>query len=32
VTSVLKVEPASIAANDANLRVEITSDCRPVVH
>jgi hypothetical protein len=31
-TAVLKVDPASIAATDANLRVEITSDCRPVVH
>jgi hypothetical protein len=31
-TAVLKIDPASIAANDANLRVEITSDCRPVVH
>jgi len=31
-SSVLKIEPASIASNDANLRVEITSDCRPIVH
>jgi len=30
-TGTLKVEPASIRASDVNLRVEITSDCRPVV-
>jgi hypothetical protein len=30
-SAVLKIDPASIAATDANLRVEITSDCRPVV-
>jgi hypothetical protein len=31
-TGALKVEAASLRPNDANLRVEITSDCRPIVH
>jgi hypothetical protein len=31
-TGTLKVDPMSIRGDDANLRVEITSDCRPIVH
>jgi len=31
-TGTLKVDPLSIHGDDADLRVEITSDCRPVVH
>ena len=30
-TGTLKVDPASIRGSDANLRVEITSECRPIV-
>ncbi|HXK20568.1 MAG TPA: hypothetical protein VNG33_22310, partial [Polyangiaceae bacterium] len=30
-TGTLKIEPTSLRANDVNLRVEITSDCRPIV-
>jgi hypothetical protein len=30
-TQTLKVEPASLGATDANLRLEITSDCRPII-
>jgi hypothetical protein len=31
-TQILKVDPASLGNADASLRVEVTSDCRPVVH
>jgi hypothetical protein len=31
-TGMLEVEPTAIRGDDANLRVEITSDCRPIVH
>jgi hypothetical protein len=30
-TQVLSISPSAITATDANLRVEVTSDCRPIV-
>ena len=31
VTQKLSIEPTAIGAADSNLRVEVTSDCRPIV-
>lgn len=30
-TGTLDIDPSAIQGTDANLRVEVTSDCRPIV-
>ena len=30
-TAVLNIDPSALRGSDANLRIEVTSDCRPIV-